>query len=454
MPATIVVGTQWGDEGKGRFVDLFSKEMSMVVRYQGGHNAGHTIVVDGESFALQLIPSGVLYDHITPVIGNGVVVDPKVMLAEIAMLESRGRQLRQAPPVGQRPPDLPVPPAARPDDRTLARPQQAGHHQAGHRPGLRRQGVAGGDPGPGPLRREDLREKLRIVLRETNPVLAKVYNQLPVDEDEIIDAYLGTYRDAIKPYVADTVNLVHEALEAGQHILFEGAQATFLDLDHGTYPYVTSSNPVAGGATIGAGIGPRHVDRVVGVAKAYLTRVGIGPFPTELFGELGDRIVDIGHEYGVNTKRRRRPGWFDAVMMRHAVRLNSLSELAITKLDVLDTLRHHQGLRRLRGRRPAHRPHARQPVGHPQVHARLRGAAGLEDRRDRVDRAPPPPGQRQGLHQLPRGAVRRADPPPRRRPEPGPVRTARREGRVVRVVVVGSGGESTRWPRSSGACTT
>ena len=338
MPATIVVGTQWGDEGKGRFVDLFAKEMSMVVRYQGGHNAGHTIVVDGESFALQLIPSGVLYDHITPVIGNGVVVDPKVMLAEIAMLESRGVELRQAPPVGQRPPHLPVPPAARPHDRALARPQQARHHQAGHRAGLRRQGVAGRHPGPGPLRREDLRREAptSCSARPTR-CWPRCTTSCPSTRTRSSSRTSATYRDAIQPYVADTVNLVHEGLEAGQHILFEGAQATFLDLDHGTYPYVTSSNPIAGGACVGAGIGPRHVERVVGVAKAYLTRVGSGPFPTELFGELGDRIVDIGHEYGVNTKRRRRPGWFDAVMMRHAVRLNSLSELAITKLDVLDS---------------------------------------------------------------------------------------------------------------------
>jgi adenylosuccinate synthase len=309
----------------------------MVVRYQGGHNAGHTIVVDGESFALQLIPSGILYPHITPVIGNGVVVDPKVMLAEIAMLESRGVNCDKLRLSGNAHLIFPYHQLLdRMTERWLGR-NKLGTTKRGIGPAYADKAARVG------IRVQDLYdekifiEKLRIVLRETNAVLAKVYNQLPVDEDEIIDAYLGTYRDAIAPYVTDTVNLVHEALEADQHVLFEGAQATFLDLDHGTYPYVTSSNPVAGGATVGSGIGPRHVDRVVGVGKAYLTRVGSGPFPTELFDDLGDRIVDIGHEYGVNTKRRRRPGWFDAVMMRHAVRLNSLSELAITKLDVLDS---------------------------------------------------------------------------------------------------------------------
>jgi adenylosuccinate synthase len=182
------------------------------------------------------------------------------------------------------------------------------------------------------------RQKLEGVLREKNAMLAKVYNQLPLDADEICAEYLDECALASSRYIADTVGLVHEALEAGQHVLFEGAQATFLDLDHGTYPFVTSSNPVAGGACTGAGVGPRYIDRVIGIAKAYVTRVGSGPFPTELFDEIGDLLVDVGHEYGTNTGRRRRTGWFDAVMLRHAVRLNSLSEVALTKLDVLDTL--------------------------------------------------------------------------------------------------------------------
>ncbi|MFZ2606873.1 MAG: adenylosuccinate synthase, partial [Candidatus Microthrix parvicella] len=182
------------------------------------------------------------------------------------------------------------------------------------------------------------REKLEAVLEDKNQVLTRVYNRLPFDVDELAETYLGEVRDRMVPYVTDTVGLVHEALEAGQHVLFEGAQATFLDLDHGTYPFVTSSSPTAGGACTGAGVGPRHIDRVVGIAKAYITRVGAGPFPTELFDEVGDHLVDVGHEYGTNTGRRRRPGWFDAVMMRQAVRVNSLSEIALTKLDVLDQL--------------------------------------------------------------------------------------------------------------------
>ena len=337
MPGTVVVGTQWGDEGKGKLTDLLAKEMSMVVRYQGGHNAGHTIVVDGEAFALQLVPSGVLYPFITPVIGNGVVVDPAVLLAEVDMLTARGR-LQPVAGERQRPPDHAVPPGARPGDRALPRQEQAGHDEAGDRPGLRRQGGAVG------LRVQDLldpkifREKLDVVLKEKNLILAKVYNRLALRADDIADHYLGELAPRIEPMITDTVDLVHRALEAGQHVLFEGAQATFLDLDQGTYPFVTSSNPCAGGACTGAGVGPRDIQRIIGIAKAYVTRVGAGPFPTELFDEQGELLVERGHEFGTNTGRRRRTGWFDAVMLRHAVRLNSLTEVALTKLDVLDVL--------------------------------------------------------------------------------------------------------------------
>jgi len=336
MPATVLVGTQWGDEGKGRFTDLFAKEMSLVVRYQGGHNAGHTLVVDGETFALQLIPSGVLYDHITPVIANGVVVDPKVLLAEVDMLTGRGVDCSRLKvstnahlifPYHQEFDALTERYLGKNKLGTTKRGIGPAYSDKAARVGLRVQDLY--DP-------KIFREKLHLVLREKNPVLAKVYNQLPLDADQIADVYLNEYAPRIEPMVTDTVNLVHAALDAGQHVLFEGAQATFLDLDHGTYPYVTSSNPVAGGACTGAGVGPRDIERVVGVAKAYVTRVGSGPFPTELLDETGDLIVDRGHEYGTNSKRRRRPGWLDLVMLRHAVRLNSLSELAITKLDILD----------------------------------------------------------------------------------------------------------------------
>jgi len=337
VPATVVVGSQWGDEGKGKFTDLVAKEMAMVVRYQGGHNAGHTIVVDGESFALQLVPSGVLYDHITPVIGNGVVVDPRVLIAEMDMLEAKGVSTARLKVSGNA--HLILPYHQELDvvtERRLGK-NKLGTTKRGIGPAYADKATRVG------IRVQDLldpkifRAKLEVVAKEKNSILAKVFNRLPVDADAIADEYLEVCAPRLEPHIADTVTLVHEALEAGQHVLFEGAQATFLDLDHGTYPYVTSSNPVAGGACTGAGIGPRHIDRVIGIAKAYVTRVGAGPFPTELTDADGDRLVDRGGEYGTNTGRRRRPGWFDAVMMRQAVRLNSMSELAITKLDVLDT---------------------------------------------------------------------------------------------------------------------
>jgi adenylosuccinate synthase len=332
----VVLGTQWGDEGKGKFTDLVAKEMHLVVRYQGGHNAGHTIVVDGESFALQLLPSGILYDHITPIIGNGVVVDPRVLLTEIDTLEARGVDTSRLKVSGNAHLILPYHQLLdKLTERHLGK-NKLGTTKRGIGPAYADKALRVG------IRVQDLldpkifREKLDVVLREKNPMLAKVYNQLPIDADEIAAEYLDECGPRIAPMVADSVALVHDALEAGQHVLLEGAQATFLDLDHGTYPFVTSSNPVAGGACTGAGIGPRHIDRIIGIAKAYVTRVGSGPFPTELLDETGDLLVDRGHEYGVNTKRRRRPGWFDAVMLRQAVRLNSLSELAITKLDILD----------------------------------------------------------------------------------------------------------------------
>ena len=338
MPATVVVGTQWGDEGKGKLTDLLAKEMALVVRYQGGHNAGHTIVVDGERFALQLIPSGVLYDHVTPVIGNGVVVDPGVLLAEIDRLEAGGVDCSRLCVSGNA--HLILPYHQEIDfvtERRLGR-NKLGTTRRGIGPAYADKALRSG------LRVQDLldpkifRAKLDQVLKEKNAVLARVYNRLPLSADDIAERYLDGYAPRLAPHIADTVGLVHDALEAGQHVLLEGAQATFLDLDHGTYPYVTSSNPVAGGACTGAGIGPRHIGRVIGIAKAYTTRVGAGPFPTELFDGVGDLLVERGHEFGTNTGRRRRTGWFDAVMLRHAVRINSLSELAIMKLDVLDTL--------------------------------------------------------------------------------------------------------------------
>ena len=338
MPATVVVGTQWGDEGKGKLTDLLAKEMHLVVRYQGGHNAGHTIVVDGESFALRLIPSGILHSSITCVIGNGVVVDPAILVNELDGLEARGVDTTRLKVSGNAHLVMPYHQELdRMSERFLGK-NKLGTTKGGIGPAYADKATRVG------LRVQDLldpkifRQKLDLVVKEKNQILAKVYNRLPLSAEEIAHDYLEVYAPRIEPMIADTVSMVHEALEAGQHVLLEGAQATFLDLDHGTYPFVTSSNPVAGGACVGAGIGPRHIDRVVGIAKAYVTRVGAGPFPTELFGEMADDLIERGHEYGVNTKRRRRVGWFDAVMMRQAVRLNSLSEVALTKLDLLDPL--------------------------------------------------------------------------------------------------------------------
>ncbi len=336
MPATVVVGTQWGDEGKGKLTDLLAREMQLVVRYQGGHNAGHTLVVDGETFALQLVPSGVLYEHITPVIGNGVVVDPAVLIAEVDALGEKGIDCSRLKVSGNAHLIMPYHHEL---DRVTER------YLGKNRLGTTRRGI-----GPAyadkaarvGLRVQDLldpkifQQKLEVALKEKNAVLAKVYNRLPLSAEDIVERYLGVLAPRIEPMVDDTVALVHEALGQGSNVLLEGAQATFLDLDHGTYPYVTSSNPCAGGACTGSGIGPRDISRIIGIAKAYVTRVGSGPFPTELDDDDGALLVDRGHEFGTNTGRRRRAGWFDAVMLRHAVHLNSLSEIALTKLDVLD----------------------------------------------------------------------------------------------------------------------
>jgi adenylosuccinate synthase len=339
VPGSVIVGTQWGDEGKGRFVDYLAKDSQLVVRYQGGHNAGHTIVVDGEVFALQLVPSGVLYPTTTPIIGNGVVVDPAVLLTELDMLASKGVDTSRLKLSGNAHLIMPYHQELdRLTERFLGK-NKLGTTKRGIGPTYADKALRVG------LRVQDLldpkifRQKLELVLREKNLVLAKVYNRLPLSLDDLCDTYLAMV-PRLEPMIADTVHLVHEALDAGQEVLFEGAQATFLDLDHGTYPFVTSSNPIAGGVCTGAGVGPRAIQRVIGVTKAYTTRVGSGPFPAELFegDEVGDMLVERGHEFGTNTGRRRRPGWLDAVMLRHAVRLNSCSEIAITKLDVLASL--------------------------------------------------------------------------------------------------------------------
>jgi adenylosuccinate synthase len=338
VPATVVVGTQWGDEGKGKLTDLLAKEMDIVVRYQGGHNAGHRIVVDGEAFALQLVPSGILYPAVTPVIGNGVVVDPGVLISEIDALEAKGVNTSALMVSGNAHLVMPYHQELdRVTERFLGR-NALGTTKRGIGPAYADKASRVGIRVQDLLDEKIFKAKLEVALKEKNAILAKVYNRLPLDAAQVARTYLDEYRPRIAPMIADTVTFLHDALAAGRHVLLEGAQATFLDLDHGTYPFVTSSNPVAGGACTGSGLGPRDIDRVVGIAKAYITRVGAGPFPTEVDGDLAEMLVERGHEFGTNTGRRRRVGWFDAVLARQASRLNSLTEIALTKLDVLDTL--------------------------------------------------------------------------------------------------------------------
>ena len=337
MANVVVIGAQWGDEGKGKITDLLSRSADVVVRYQGGVNAGHTIVVDDRVLKLHLIPSGILYPDTTCLIGSGTVVDPAVMLQELDTLidfDIDTSRLKLASTAH----------VTMPYHRLLDQAME-------QRRGERRIGTTGRGIGPtyadkserngirviDLLDIERLRERLLGPLEEKNHLLRKVYGVDPVDAEAVIQEYAG-YGQRLASHVVDCTRTIHEAARARKNILFEGAQGTLLDLDHGTYPYVTSSNPVSGGACIGAGVGPTLIDRVIGVAKAYTTRVGEGPFPTELEGSLNDHLCDRGGEFGTTTGRRRRCGWFDGVIGRYAVEVNGLDCLAITKLDVLDEL--------------------------------------------------------------------------------------------------------------------
>jgi adenylosuccinate synthase len=335
MAVTVVVGTQWGDEGKAKVIDLLAASHSIVARYQGGHNAGHTVVIGDQKYALQLTPSGVFYDTVTPVIGNGVVVDLPTLFKEIDSLESRGISTAR----------LKVSSLAHlifPWHQAIDAALEAARGEAkigttlkGIGPAyvdkVKRSGIRVGEVLNLATFEAKVRERATAARREVSDIGGDTF-----DVEQVVAQFVA-YATRLAPYVADTVNLLHDARENGESILLEGAQATFLDVDHGTYPYVTSSNPTSGGAAVGSGLGPRHIDRVVGIAKAYTTRVGMGPFPSELTDALGEALVDIGHEYGTVTGRRRRTGWLDTVMLRHATRLNSLTEIALTKLDVLDT---------------------------------------------------------------------------------------------------------------------
>ncbi len=336
MPVSVVVGSQWGDEGKAKIIDLLAEDHDLVVRYQGGHNAGHTIVAGGEKYALQLVPSGVLYPHVTPVIANGVVVDPVTLLDEVDRLTARGVDCSRLRVSSQAHLILPwhfahdrLAEGRRGDNKIGTTLKGIGPAYADK---ARRVGLRVGDM----LDRTRFRQQLTELGTAENDLITHLGGE-PLDIRAIVEQYAGPLADRVVPYVTNTVALLHAALADGRRVLLEGAQATFLDIDHGTYPYVTSSSPTAGGACIGTGLGPRDLSRIVGITKAYTTRVGSGPFPTELTDALGDALVDIGREFGTVTGRRRRTGWLDLPMLRHAVRLNSLTELALTKLDVLDT---------------------------------------------------------------------------------------------------------------------
>jgi adenylosuccinate synthase len=337
MPAIVIVGAQWGDEGKGKATDLLGERVDYVVRYQGGNNAGHTVVIGDESYALHMLPSGVLSDNVTAVIGNGVVINPDVLLEEIDGLIERGawrdRLLISA-------------------DAHLIMPHHVALDKVTERYlGQSRIGTTGRGIGPAysdkasrvGIRVQDLfdpgilGQKLELALREKNQVLTKVYNRRGIDAQAVTEQYLG-YAQRLERYVADTGLVLNEALDRGSVVLLEGAQATLLDVDHGTYPFVTSSSPTAGGACAGSGIGPTRITRVVGILKAYTTRVGAGPFPTELLDDQGEWLRETGGEYGVTTGRPRRTGWFDAVIARYARRVNGITDFFLTKLDVLSGL--------------------------------------------------------------------------------------------------------------------
>ena len=335
MSVTVVVGTQWGDEGKAKVIDLLAASHQIVARYQGGHNAGHTVVIGDQKYALQLTPSGVFYDTVTPVIGNGVVVDLPTLFKEIDALESRGISTARLKVSSLAHLIFPwhqamdaALEAARGDGKIGTTLKGIGPAYVDK---VKRAGIRVGEVLDIKNFEQRVRERAIAARREVSDVGGDTF-----DVEEVVTAFVQ-YAKRLTPYVADTVNLLHDARERGENILLEGAQATFLDIDHGTYPYVTSSNPIAGGAAVGSGLGPRHIDRIVGITKAYTTRVGMGPFPSELTDALGEALVDIGREYGTVTGRRRRTGWLDTVMLRHATRVNSLTEIALTKLDVLDT---------------------------------------------------------------------------------------------------------------------
>ena len=334
MPATVIVGAQWGDEGKGKIVDLLAQESDLVCRYQGGPNAGHTIVVSGETYKIRQIPSGIIAGK-PSAIGAGCVVDPAVLVSELDDLEARGHRTEGVLFVSGNA-HLVMPWHVALDgarERRLGR-LQIGTTRRGIGPAYSDKATRIGIRVQDLLDPKILRQKLELAVEEKNVWLERVYELAPHDVEEVVATQLR-FAERLAPYVADTSLLVHRALKGGERVLFEGAQGTLLDLDHGTYPFVTSSSPIAAGAAVSFGIGPNRIDEVLGVAKAYVTRVGEGPFPSEIEGSANDRVRAIGQEFGTVTGRDRRCGWLDLVALRFAVRVNGITSLALTKLDVL-----------------------------------------------------------------------------------------------------------------------
>ncbi|GEA95022.1 adenylosuccinate synthetase [Weissella viridescens] len=337
MAGIVVVGSQWGDEGKGKITNFIAQDADMVVRYQGGNNAGHTIYVNGEKFELSSIPSGIFDLERLAVIGNGSVVNPKALLEELHSIQVKNVTTDNLRISDRAHVIFPyhmlidqLSDAKKGDGKigTTGRGIGPAYMDKAARVGIRMTDL---------LDEDILRERLTPVLADKNELLEKIYDHAPLDLDELVTEFAG-YGDALRPYITDTAVLVNDYLDSDKQVLLEGAQGAMLDIDHGTYPYVTSSSPVGGGATIGAGIGPTRIDRVVGVAKAYTSRVGDGPFPTELFDEVGETIRRVGHEYGVVTKRPRRIGWLDTVVLRHAARIGGFTHLSLNSLDVLSGL--------------------------------------------------------------------------------------------------------------------
>lgn len=334
MSSVVVVGTQWGDEGKGKITDFLSENAEVIARYQGGNNAGHTIKFDGVTYKLHLIPSGIFYKEKTCVIGNGMVVDPKALVTELAYLHERNVSTDNLRISNRAHVILPYHLKLDEVEEERKGANKIGTTKKGIGPAYMDKAARNGIRVADLLDREVFEEKLARNLEEKNRLLEKMYDTEGFKIEDILDEYYE-YGQQVKKYVVDTSVVLNDALDEGRRVLFEGAQGVMLDIDQGTYPFVTSSNPVAGGVTIGSGVGPTKIQHVVGVSKAYTTRVGDGPFPTELHNEIGDQIREVGREYGTTTGRPRRVGWFDSVVVRHARRVSGITDLSLNSIDVL-----------------------------------------------------------------------------------------------------------------------